>query len=88
MTAEDVTSLFQAAHEALYNLETALAAAREEASVGEGRFTLKRGGLTAELQWPYEGWHSPAGKSVLLPLRFVLQGFIPPEGQREPEGVT
>jgi len=77
--------LFQVAHEALYNLETALTAALDEASVEEGRFTMKRGDLTAELQWPYQQWYSPAGKSVLLPLRFIVQGIIPPVEATAPE---
>lgn len=83
MKNQEIDGIFAAAHLALRDLEASMEVA-EDKEIKEGRFTIKRGGISAELQWPYEGWRSEFKKSISMPLRLYVEGVILPLSD-EPE---
>lgn len=84
MDEKAMKALFEKAHQTLRDLESSLIGAVEN-EIDEGRFTAKSGGVTAELQWPYHGYHSESRDGASFPLRFYLEAKIdPPASAEEP----
>lgn len=82
MDEKAMKALFEKAHQTLRDLESSLIGAVEN-EIDEGRFTAKGGGVSAELQWPYFGYHHESKRDGPFLLRFYLEAKIDPPAPEE-----
>lgn len=80
--SDAATQLFKDIRQALTDLESALIGGLDN-EIHEGRLTLRRGDVAAELQWPYHGCHA-GSKADKLPLRIYVEAALPPHDTTSP----
>lgn len=75
--SDAATQLFNDIRQALADLESALIGGLDN-EIHEGRLSVRRGDVAAELQWPYHGWHAGSKADKQLPLRIYVEAALPP----------